>query len=188
MGQATVLTEQEQKKVLKVISVSSHSQRNRAAFLLSAWAGLRVGEIAALKVGDVVNADGSIAQEIKLSKSQTKGDKARLVFLNDKLRKELALYVQTLPRSAADFPLVYSQRGYRHFSNVTLCMLFTKLYKQAGMRNTSHAGRRTFATKLNAKGVGMRTIQKLMGHKHIATTALYCDVSDEQLREAVGLV
>ena len=188
MGQATVLTEQEQKKVLKVISVSSHSQRNRAAFLLSAWAGLRVGEISALKVGDVVNADGSIAQEIKLSKSQTKGDKARLVFLNDKLRKELALYVQTLPRSAADFPLVYSQRVYKNFSNVTLCMLFTKLYKQAGMRNTSHAGRRTFATKLNAKGVGMRTIQKLMGHKHIATTALYCDVSDEQLREAVGLV
>jgi len=67
-------------------------------------------------------------------------------------------------------------------------MLFTKLYKQAGMRNTSHAGRRTFATKLNARGVGMRTIQKLMGHKHIATTALYCDVSDKQLREAVGLV
>ena len=94
MGQATILTEAEQKKVLKVISVSSHSQRNRAAFLLSAWAGLRVGEISALKVGDVVNADGSIAQEIKLSKSQTKGDKARLVFLNDKLRKELALYVR----------------------------------------------------------------------------------------------
>ena len=31
-------------------------------------------------------------------------------------------------------------------------------------------------------------IQKWMGHKHITTTALYCDVSDEQLREAVGLV
>jgi site-specific recombinase XerD len=49
-------------------------------------------------------------------------------------------------------------------------------------------GRRTFATRLNAKGVGMRTIQKLMGHKHISTTALYCDVSDEMLRNAVELV
>jgi len=34
----------------------------------------------------------------------------------------------------------------------------------------------------------MRTIQKLMGHKHIGTTALYCDVSDDTLRKAVELV
>jgi hypothetical protein len=44
---------------------------------------------------------------------------------------------------------------------------------------------RTFATRLNVKGIGMR---KLMGHQHISTTALYCDVSDEQLRNAVELV
>jgi site-specific recombinase XerD len=46
---------------------------------------------------------------------------------------------------------------------------------------------------LNAKGVGMRTIQKLMGHRHFGTTALHlprciCDVSDETLRNAVELV
>jgi site-specific recombinase XerD len=34
----------------------------------------------------------------------------------------------------------------------------------------------------------MRTIQKLMGHKHISTTALYCEVSDDMLRSAVELV
>ena len=50
------------------------------------------------------------------------------------------------------------------------------------------AGRRTFATRLNAKGIGMRTIQKLMGHRHIGTTALYCEVSDEVMRNAVELV
>jgi hypothetical protein len=31
----------------------------------------------------------------------------------------------------------------------------------------------------------MRTIQKLMGHRHIGTTALYCDVSEDTLRNAV---
>jgi site-specific recombinase XerD len=45
-----------------------------------------------------------------------------------------------------------------------------------------------FATRLNAKGVGMRTIQKLMGHRHIGTTALYCDVSEETVHNAVELV
>jgi Phage integrase family len=36
---------------------------------------------------------------------------------------------------------------------------------------SSHSGRRTFATRLHANGVGMRTIQKLMGHQHIGATA-----------------
>jgi site-specific recombinase XerD len=34
----------------------------------------------------------------------------------------------------------------------------------------------------------MRTIQKLMAHRNIGTTALYCDVSDEMLRNAVELL
>jgi site-specific recombinase XerD len=55
-------------------------------------------------------------------------------------------------------------------------MLFKEIYEAAGIRTLSHSGRRTFATRLNARGVGMRKIQKLMGHRHIGTTALYCDV------------
>ena len=87
-----------------------------------------------------------------------------------------------------DAGLIASQRNGRCFSNVSLSMLFSQIYEMAGIKTSSHAGRRTFATRLNAKGVGMRTIQKLMGHRHIGTTALYCDVSDEQLRNAVELV
>jgi integrase/recombinase XerD len=136
----------------------------------------------------VLNPNGTIVQQIKLKAEQTKGDKGRTVFLNDKLGRELASYIGELRKNDPCAPLISSQRTGKHFSNTTLCMLFTGLYAQAGMRNTSHAGRRTFATKLNAKGVGMRTIQKLMGHQHIATTALYCDVSDEQLYNAANLV
>jgi hypothetical protein len=51
--------------------------------------------------------------------------------------------------------------------NVTLSMLFKEIYETAGIRTSSHSGRRTFATRLNAKGVGMRTI-----HRKAATTAL----------------
>jgi integrase/recombinase XerD len=53
---------------------------------------------------------------------------------------------------------------------------------------SSHSGRRTFATHLNAKGVGMLTIQMLMGHRGIGTTALYCDVSVDAMRTAVELL
>jgi len=67
-------------------------------------------------------------------------------------------------------------------------MLFKGIYELTGIRTSSHSGRRTFATRLNAKGIGMRTIQKLMGHQHIATTALYCEVSEEVMRNAVELI
>jgi integrase/recombinase XerD len=67
-------------------------------------------------------------------------------------------------------------------------MVFKEIYDLAGIRTSSHSGRRTFATRLNSKGIGMRTIQKLMGHQNISTTALYCDVSDEIMRNAVELV
>jgi integrase/recombinase XerD len=69
-----------------------------------------------------------------------------------------------------------AQRNGRAFSNVSPSMLFKKIFELAGIGTSSHSGRRTFATRLNAKGVGMRTIQKLMGHRHIGTTALYCEV------------
>jgi len=67
-------------------------------------------------------------------------------------------------------------------------MLFKEIYDLSGIRTSSHSGRRTFATRLNAKGIGMKTIQRLMGHQHIGTTALYCEVSDDTLRNAVELV
>lgn len=46
---------------------------------------------------------------------------------------------------------------------------------------------RAFATRLNAKGVEMRTIQKADGDRNIRITALYCEVSDETMRNAVEL-
>ena len=57
MSQAKTLTEKELKKVLIYISLHKHAARNRAMFLLTHWSGMRVGEVAALRIGDVVAAE-----------------------------------------------------------------------------------------------------------------------------------
>jgi integrase/recombinase XerD len=57
----------------------------------------------------------------------------------------------------------------------------------ARIRTSSHLGRLTFAARLNENGVGVRTIQKLMGNRHISTTTLYRDVSEDTIRKAVEL-
>jgi integrase/recombinase XerD len=188
MAQASVLTDSEIRRIFRIIETTRHAERNRLAFVLSIYAGLRVGEIAALTIGDVASQTGEVRREIKLGAHQTKGSKGRTVVLSHRVRAEVEAYLRSRIRVHHDGPLIASQRNGSAFSNVSLSMLFKEIYELAGIRTSSHSGRRTFATRLNAKGVGMRTIQKLMGHKHIGTTALYCDVSDEAMRNAVELV
>jgi integrase/recombinase XerD len=188
MSQASDLTDDEIRRVFSIIKSTRHAARNRLAFVFSIYAGLRVGEIAALTVGDVISSTKEIRREIKLASHQTKGSKGRTVILSSRVRSEIARYVKERPAQSEDGPLIPSQRNGRPFSSITLCMLFKEIYELAGIRTTSHSGRRTFATRLNACGVGMKTIQKLMGHQQIGTTALYCEVSDDQLRKAVELV
>jgi integrase/recombinase XerD len=188
MAQASVLTDTEIRRVFRIIETTKHSARNRLAFVLSIYAGLRVGEIAALTVGDVINGGGEVRREIKLGAHQTKGSKGRTVILSRRVRSEIGTYAKTQVFWRDDAALIASQRNGRTFSAVSLSMLFKEIYELAGIRTSSHSGRRTFATRLNERGVGMRTIQKLMGHKHIGTTALYCEVSEEIMRSAVELV
>jgi integrase/recombinase XerD len=188
MGQASVLNESEIRRVFRIIETTRHAERNRLCFVLSLYSGLRVGEIAALTIGDVATQNGDVRREIKLGAHQTKGPKGRTVILSERVRKELASFLRKQRKRDHVAPLIASQRNGRAFTNVTLSMLFKEIYQTAGIRTSSHSGRRTFATRLNEKGVGMRTIQKLMGHRHIGTTSLYCEVSDTAMRNAVELV
>jgi integrase/recombinase XerD len=187
MAQASVLTDADIRRIFRIIETTRHADRNRLAFVLSIYGGMRVGEIAALRIEDVANQYGEARREIKLASDQTKGSHSRTVVLSNRVRREIEVYLKQRPFAHAQWPLIRSQRG-RSFSSLSLSMLFKDIYELAGIRTSSHSGRRTFATRLNAKGVGMRTIQKLMGHRHIATTALYCEVSEAAMRNAVELV
>ena len=187
MAQASVLTDNDIRRVFRIIETTRHADRNRLAFVFSVYGGMRVGEIAAVKIKDVANQYGEARREIKLASDQTKGSHSRTVVLSNRVRKEIEAYLKHYPLADPEWPLIRSQRG-RAFSSLTLSMLFKEIYELAGIKTSSHSGRRTFATRLNAKGVGMRTIQKLMGHRHIGTTALYCDVAEDVMRGAVELV
>ena len=83
--QAKTLTQTELRRVLDYIATRKHSTRNRALLMTTFLSGVRVGELASLKYKDVVDADGNIRNEIRLSAEQTKGNEERVVFVNDKL-------------------------------------------------------------------------------------------------------
>ena len=188
MAQARTLKEKELKQLLQFIAFRKHALRNRCMLLMTHWAGMRVGEVAALLYSNVLATDGSILAEIRLAAKQTKGDKARVVYVAEKLRKELLNYVRTYPQSDPTRPLFYTQKR-DHFTANTLAQHFFWLYKAAGLNGaSSHTGRRTFITTLANMGVSVRLLQALAGHRSITTPQVYIDVNDAMKRAAVELV
>jgi integrase/recombinase XerD len=189
MAQAKSLSDSEIRRVLAVVSQGRNSERNRIMVLLTFYAGLRVGEVAALKWKNVLNPDGTITNEIRLKPEQTKGKHSRTIMVSDRLRKELSIYADSRVRKEPEKPVIYSQRSREGFNSNTLSQEFKTLYQKAGLNGaTSHSGRRTFITTLANKGVGVRVLMALAGHRNITTTQLYIDINDEMKRIAVNLI
>ncbi len=188
--QAKTLTPQELRRVLDYIATRSHAVRNRAMLLMTHYAGMRVGEVANLRYADVIDAAGSVRDEVILNAEQTKGRYGRVVFINAKLKKELEAYLRSHPVTDLDDCLFYTQKkAGSGFTPNTLAQHFHYLYKRAGIDGaSSHSGRRTFITNLAAKGIGVRVLMSLAGHRNIGTTQAYIDVNDDMKRRAVEMV
>lgn len=188
MSQAATITQQQLQQVLQSIRSSRHAIRNRAILLTTHWSGMRIGEVAALTYADVMASDGTIKCEIKLSAAQTKGNRARIVLLPERLRAELATYVANFPAKSPKQPLFYTQRSAGFTAN-TLTHIVNSIYQNAGLYGcSSHTGRRTFITNLAENGVSAHILMKLAGHQNLATTQKYIDIKPSMLRAAVELV
>ena len=188
MAQAKTFTQAELDQVLRHVATTRYSQRNRAMLLVSFWSGMRVGEIAALLVSDVRNEDGTVKSEVRLTAQQTKGRYARTVFINERLREELAQYFKTARIRDPQKPLFSTEQS-KGWSANTLTQWFHWCYKRAGITGaSSHSGRRTFITNLASKGVGVRVLASLAGHRSITVTQRYIDVNDDMQRRAVELL
>jgi integrase/recombinase XerD len=188
MSQAKTLTPAEIDLMLAYIAQRNYPLRNRVMLLTGLWSGMRVGEISSLTIGDVMNMDGSVKAEVRLSAEQTKGRQPRTVFLPQKLRDELADYLALRTDAKPNHPL-FVTAGRRPFSANVMAQHFHYLFKHAGIAGaSSHSMRRTFITTLANKGIGVRVLASLAGHRSIAITQRYIDVNDDMKRNAVELV
>ncbi len=189
MAAAKSLTAAEIKTVQDYISKHAYAERNAMMFALSAFAGMRVGEIAGLVLGDVRSGDGSIRGEIYLESNRVKHGTARTVYLNSKLQQQMADYVSSRRWVADTQPLFPTHRGpLCCFTPNTLAQYFFWLYRRCNIRASSHSGRKTFITNLSNKGISVFVLAALAGHRSITTTQKYVMVNDDIKRSAVELV
>ena len=190
MAQAKTLTKEELTRVLDHIRTRRFAPRNRVMMLLTHLAGLRIGEVACLRWSDVINQDGTVKEEIRLLPDMTKGRHPRTVFVNIRLREELAAYAAQARCVDRSYPFFASQKSMKSgFGANSLAQTFALLYEGAGVEGaSSHSGRRTFLTNLANKGTAIHILKTLAGHRSISTTAAYLYSSPSQLKAAVELV
>jgi site-specific recombinase XerD len=153
--------------------------KHRAILMTAYAAGLRVSEVVALRVEDIDS------RRMVIRIRQAKGRKDRYVMLSPRLldilreywkgrpRPELRSSPWLFPGTTTDRPMTSNpvQRACR-----TVC-------EASGLskRVTVHTLRHSFATHLLESGTDIRTIQVLLGHRNIKTTALYTHVSTATL-------
>jgi integrase/recombinase XerD len=189
MAQAKTLSKAELKRVLDVTKAcSKYAERDCTMLLLTHWCGMRVGEVAALRVEDVLDSTGAVKAEFTLDAKRTKSKRARAVYVSARMQKELQRYTQGALDGVRSGFLFTTQKSQR-FSANTATQLLQRLYAKAGISGaTSHSGRRTFITELAAKGTSVRVLAELAGHQSIATTQRYIDIQPHMLRNAVELL
>ena len=84
-------------------------------------------------------------------------------------------------------PLFLSQKRGAYSPNTLQDHIATMYRSWAGIeRASSHSGRRTLATKLlHEQGEHLKTVQQVLGHKSAATTTIYQDVPEEEMRRVL---
>ena len=144
--------------------------KHRAALMTAYAAGLRVSEVVALKVRDIDS------QRMVVLVEQGKGRKDRYVMLSPRLLTILRAYWKVVRPKDWLFP----GRGLQgHLSVRTLQTVCRDARINSGLTKpvTMHTLRHCFATHLLEHGTDLRTIQLLLGHRSLNTTARYLKVA-----------
>ena len=160
------------KEVSKLITVSSNL-KHKTILLLIYSAGLRLGELLDLKIGDIDS------QRLKIHIRQAKGKKDRYVVLSEKLLGLLRSYYKEY--KPKDF-LIEGLKGGR-YSDKSVQSVMKQALRKAGIRKkaTVHTLRHSFATHLLDEGTDIRFIQEMLGHVRLETTQIYTHVSTRSI-------
>ena len=173
----TVLSLDEVARLLAATTCIKH----RAALAVAYGAGLRVAEVAALKIGDVDS------ERMLIRVERGKGGRYRNAMLSSDLLALLRAWWKEGRRQGAMLPggwLFPGQNPVRPITTRQLSRVVEEAARSAGIakRVSPHTLRHSFATHLLEDGVDIRVIQVLLGHAKLDNTALYTKVATRTVR------
>ncbi len=182
------LTENEARALLEAVrtdTASPNRERDFAMITLFLNCGMRVGELVGIDLQD-------IDPELRSLRVVGKGNKERVIYLNeacrDALRAYLVIRLGEACRTASDRSLFLSNRMARLSIN-GVQVTVQKYLKRAGLQSkhySVHKLRHTAATLMYQSGeVDIRVLKDILGHEQLNTTQIYTHVSNRGMEEAM---
>jgi integrase/recombinase XerD len=156
------------------------SRRNLAIFELIYATGMRVSELAALKLND-------LRESFQVIQVTGKGKKDRLVQVGSHAQKALKNYLKEA-RVLLDkkkLPALFLNERGEALTIRQIQRVLKQAITQLGLSKkiSPHTLRHSFATHLLEGGADLRTVQELLGHESLSTTQNYTHVSKQQIKK-----
>ena len=145
--------------------------------------GLRVSELVALPLS-------AARRDARMLYVRGKGNKERLVPLNEAAKRAMADYLALLGKTSAK-PSKWLFPSFGDSGHLTRQHFARELKQLAGLAGLApiavspHVLRHAFASHLLHNGADLRVVQTLLGHADISTTQIYTHVLEERLRSLV---
>ena len=174
------LTLEESQRLLTAIDGKNRA-RDYCIICLFLNCGLRISEIVGLNLSDI---KGDSLRVLG------KGNKTRIVYLNDACMQAIETYLNERKLIAAiDKNALFLSNRRKRMSTDAVHAMVKKTLKAAGLdpsKYSSHKLRHTAATLMLSNGVDVRTLQEVLGHDNLNTTQIYTHVDNTELRIAAA--
>ena len=178
-----ILTQAEKDRVLRSVAKDRGPAGRRDHMILDLLlnTGLRLDSMIGLDVADV-----RLTEKCVIVRRQKGGGEARR-FLPAALRKHLREYLRWRERQRPKDPALFLSVWGRRLSSRHVGRLVEKRCAAAGIekRISPHKLRHTFATHLYDRTRDLLLVQRALGHRHVATTQVYAQLSDRALAAAL---
>jgi len=157
---------------------TAYDYQERCLFELLYATGMRVSELANIKIKDIDFNEKSI-------KTLGKGSKERIVFFNEASSLALKEYLakrEELEKESTEY-LFLNTKG-KQLKRASIEAIVSKRINTLAIDHhiSPHTLRHTFATHMLENGADIRTVQELLGHEKLSTTQIYTHLTSEYLR------
>jgi integrase len=167
-----------------LLKAAHNKPRDRAIVLLLSQSGCRAGDVANLRISNLV-----------LSRCRAivdgKGDKRRTIYFDTETAEAIQDWLKCRPTRVKHDYVFTSVRGYGPLKSDSVSQIIRRLSKAAGLDRTwgTHCFRHYVAMTLARARVSPTVIQAYLGHANVSTTMGYCAaVADEDLHAAAELL
>jgi site-specific recombinase XerD len=157
--------------------------------------GMRLSELVSVNANDCqTTKDTMTGEQVSYLIIRGKGDKERVVYLNeacvsalDEYRQKRSEFAEEKPRMKFEKAMFVSKQ-FKRISARRVQQIAEAALSACGLSDMGfsvHKLRHTAATLMYQNGVDVRVLQEVLGHENLDTTRIYTHVSNNQMRQAM---